>query len=70
LFATFEVFDVPELQAWTIADARITTAAASLSLNQLKHILFTAYSSVENFGSIGVERSEDLSSGPGQRFLS
>jgi len=60
------VFDVPELQAWTITDARITTAAAGLSLNQLKHRLFTAYSSVENFGSINVERSVELSSGSGQ----
>ena len=58
-----------EPQAWTKPDARITTAAASLSLNQLKHILFTAYSSAENFGSISVECSVDLSSGSGQRVL-
>jgi hypothetical protein len=68
LFATFEVFDVPELQAWTIPDARITTAAASLSLNQLKHRLFTAYSSVEKVGRIKLERSVELSSGSGQRL--
>lgn len=60
---------MPELQAWTITDARITTAAASLFLNQLKHRLFTAYSSVENFGSINVERSVELSSGFGQRLF-
>ena|SRR5215212_956028 len=70
LFAALEVFDVPEVQACTITNAMITTAAASLSLNQLKHRLFTAYSLVENFGSINVERSVELSSGSGQRFLS
>ena len=64
------MFDVPKLQAWTITDARITTAAASLSLNQLKYRLFTADSSVENFGSINVERSVELSSGSGQRLSS